>query len=381
MQKGKVTIIGTAYPLRGGLAAYNERLARAFMQHGYETVIHTFSMQYPGFLFPGKTQYAEGPPPGDLNILVTVNSVQPLNWLKVGRHIRKERPDIVIIKFWTPFMAPCLGTLARIIRRNRHTRVISILDNVIPHERHFYDLPLIRYFTGSVDGFIGMSESVLADLDRFNTSSPRAFCPHPLYDHFGQPVTRNEALQELELDPSYRYLLFFGFIRDYKGLDLLLRAFASVRKGKHPLKLLVAGEFYTDPGPYREIIEKNQMQEDVVLHTEFIPNEKVRYYFCAADLVVQPYKTATQSGVTQIAYHFDRPMVVTRTGGLAEMVPHGRAGYITEQAPEAITAAILDFFDRSRFQEMSDHVAEIKKTFSWERMVNTTEKVANKSNS
>ncbi|HDR89272.1 MAG TPA: glycosyltransferase [Bacteroidetes bacterium] len=381
MQKGKVTIIGTAYPLRGGLAAYNERLARAFMQHGYETVIHTFSLQYPGFLFPGKTQYAQGSPPGELNILVTINSVHPLNWQKVGRRIRKERPDIVIIKFWTPFMAPCLGTLARIIRRNRHTRVISILDNVIPHERHFYDLPLIRYFTGSVDGFIGMSESVLTDLARFNTSSPRAFCPHPLYDHFGQPVTRNEALQELELDPSYRYLLFFGFIRDYKGLDLLLRAFASVRKGKHPLKLLVAGEFYTDPGPYREIIEKNRMQEDVVLHTEFIPDEKVRYFFCAADLVVQPYKTATQSGVTQIAYHFDRPMVVTRTGGLAEMVPHGRAGYITEQAPEAITAAILDFFDRGRFQEMSDHVAEIKKTFSWERMVNTVEKVANESNS
>ncbi len=375
MEKGSVCIIGSAYPLRGGLATYNERLARAFMAEGYRVVIHTFSLQYPGFLFPGKTQYADGPPPEDLDIRVSVNSVNPLNWIRTGRKIRKEKPDLVIMKFWIPFMAPCLGSLARLIRGNRYSRILSILDNVIPHEHHFSDFPLIRYFVKPVDGFVGMSASVLDDLNRFDSHSPRAYCPHPLYDNFGDPVDREQALEALGLDPSFRYLLFFGFIRDYKGLDLLLHAFASCRLMKHKLKLIVAGEFYTDPKPYLHIIEQYGMREELIMHNDFIPNERVSLYFCASDLVVQPYKTATQSGVTQIAYHFDRPMIVTRTGGLAEMVADGRVGYVVEPDPARISSAIHDFFEKGRFEEMSREVAIEKKQFSWTRMVRTLEQL------
>ena len=371
--KNKVIIIGAAYPLRGGLAAFNERIARAFMEQGYEVVIHTFSMQYPRFLFPGKTQYSEGPPPEGLDIRVSIHSMNPINWIRVGRQISRERPELVVVKFWLPFMALCFGSLACFIRRNRYTKVISILDNVIPHERHLLDVALIRFFVRRVDAFIAMSESVLRELRRFNMTKPALYSPHPLYDHFGEAVSREEALRALGHSREYKYLLFFGFIRDYKGLDLLLHAFASCRLRTRNLRLIVAGEYYTDPRPYLEIIDRYGMSEEVYMHTDYIPDEKVSFYFSAADLVVQPYKTATQSGVTQIAYHFDKPMLVTRTGGLAEMVPHGKAGYVVEPDPGKIASAIDDFFENNRYNEMSAHVGKEKKKYHWSNMIKAIE--------
>lgn len=364
-------IIGSAYPLRGGLAAYNERLAREFARLGHEVQIETFSLQYPSFLFPGKTQYADWPAPADLRINVSVNSVNPINWLKVGRRIRRQKPDMVIIKFWLPFMGPCFGTIARLIRKNRHTRILSILDNIIPHEHRAGDRLLTRYFVKPVDGFVAMSRSVLTDIDSFEKVKPRKLCPHPLFDNFGTAIPREEALTELSLDPQYRYLLFFGFIRDYKGLDLLLKAFASRELAELPLRLIVAGEFYSDPKPYLELIASLDMGDRLVLRTDFIPDAEVAKYFCAADIVVQPYKSATQSGVTQIGYHFEKPMLVTNTGGLPEIIPHGRVGYVVAPDPEEIKEALLDFFRHDRYPAFSANAREEKMKYSWERMVQT----------
>ena len=381
MAKGKVIIIGTAYPLRGGLASYNERLARAFMSEGYEVIIHTFVLQYPRLFFPGKTQYADSRPPEDLDIRITIHSVWPLNWFRTGRMIRNEDPDLVIIKYWHPFMAPCFGALARIIRKNAKTRIVSILDNVIPHESHPADRSLTRYFIRSVDAFVGMSHSVLYDLRTLDTSRPAAYCPHPLYDNYGEAITREQAIRNLSLDPSLRYLLFFGFIREYKGLDLLLYAFAALRQHYPFLRLLVAGEFYTSPAPYLSIIEKYGMQKDVLLHTHYIPDDTVASYFCASDLVIQPYRSATQSGITQIAYHFDKPMLVTNAGGLAEIVPHGKAGYVVDPSVEPIITAVSDFIGHERGEELTAGVREQKKLFSWQRMVKTIETLSAESKS
>jgi glycosyltransferase involved in cell wall biosynthesis len=374
--KRKIVIVGSAYPLRGGLSAYNERLARAFQQQGDEVKIITFSLQYPNFLFPGKTQYSDEPPPQDLDIDVELNSVNPLSWRRVGRKIKNMHPDLLIIKFWIPFMGPCLGTVARIARKNKFTKVISILDNIIPHEKRPGDKFLSSYFVKPVDGFIAMSDQVMNDLAGFDAAKPRKFCPHPLYDHFGALEPKSAARKKLGLEEKSEYLLFFGFIRDYKGLDLLLEAMADQRIKEQNIKLLVAGEFYTDSKPYFDIIEKHNLQDIVVMSNDFIPDSRVADYFNAADLVVQPYKDATQSGVTQIAYHFEKPMITTNVGGLAEIVPDGKVGYVIEPDVAEIAEAILKYFDQEQEADFIENVREEKKKYSWERLLEAVDDIA-----
>ena len=373
----RIVIIGPAYPLRGGLATYNERLARAFQEAGDEVRLVTFSLQYPDFLFPGQTQLSTEAGPTDLAIEVSLNSVSPWSWWRVGRRLRAERPDVVVFRFWLPFMGPALGTVARLARGNGHTRVVAITDNVIPHEKRPGDGPLTRYFLSACDGFVTMSRSVLGDLQRLGFGTkPALYRPHPLYDNFGPIKSKEAALAALGLPATTGYLLFFGFIRAYKGLDLLLEALADERVAALPIKLIIAGEFYEDAAPYEELITRHQLENRLIRATDFIPNEQVVNYFCAADLIVQPYKNATQSGVSQIAYHFERPMLVTDVGGLAELIPAGVVGYVVPPTPAAITDAVVDFYANQREATFAAGVREEKKQFSWPRMVAALKEVA-----
>lgn len=372
-----VIIIGTAHPFRGGgIATYNERLAQAFQEQGDKVCIYTFSLQYPNFLFPGKTQYSEDPAPENLDIRIKVNSVNPFNWIKTGKEIKKIKPDLVVIRYWTPFMAPCLGTIARIIRKNKHTKVVAIADNIIPHEKMPGTNLLAKYLVKSCDGFITMSKAVLADLNKFDTKKPRLYSPHPLYDNFGEAISKQEAQIQLNLDTHYSYILFFGFIREYKGLDILIKAFADKRLQSLPLKLLVAGEFYVDDKPYLDLINNLNLQDKVLLHTHFIPNNQIVNYFCACDIVAQPYKDATQSGVTQIAYHFNKPMLTTNVGGLSEMIPHDVVGYVVNPDVQAIADALYKFFNENKEAEFTDNVKEEKKRFSWNILLQNIDNVA-----
>lgn len=316
--------------------------------------------------------------PEELKINQSVNSINPLNWIIVGNRIRKQKPELVIFKYWLPFMGPCFGTIARQIKKNRVSKIITIVDNIIPHEKRPGDELMTRYFVKPIDGFIAMSKSVLDDISFFDNKSPRKLCPHPLFDNFGAPLSRKEALQQLDLDPNFRYLLFFGFIRDYKGLDWLLKAFADKRLEKFPVKLIVAGEYYTDGEKYEQIIAQNQLSERVIMHTDFIADNEVRRYFCAADMIVQPYKTATQSGVTQIGYHFGKPMLVTNVGGLSEIIPNQKVGYVVEPNVDAIADALVDFYSHSRESEMVKNTKEEKKKYAWKRMVDAVIEVYKK---
>ena len=373
----KIVIIGTAHPLRGGLAAYNERLAYAFQEAGEEVEIYSFSLQYPGFLFPGKTQYTDEPAPKDLKIRTRINSVNPFNWLSVGNEISKLKPDIVIVKFWLPFMGPCFGTILRRIKKNKHSRVVSIIDNIIPHEKRFGDRPFAKYFVKPVDAFVVMSRSVEEDMKKFvRADQPVRFIPHPIYDNYGLPIAKDESRKKLGLDSDGKYLLFFGFIRDYKGLDLLLDAMADERIRKMGINAIVAGEYYSDSKPYEEQIERLGIKDLLILHTDFIPDSEVGPYFGAADMVVQPYKTATQSGISQMAYHFEKPMLVTNVGGLPEIVPNGKAGYVTEPNAKEIADAIVDFYENNRKESFEQFVKEEKKKFSWGTMVNGIKELA-----
>ncbi|GAB4378181.1 MAG: glycosyltransferase family 4 protein [Salibacteraceae bacterium] len=344
----------------------NERLARAFMDEGHQVRIVTFTLQYPDVLFPGKSQTDDRPKPPFV-IERCINSINPFNWIRVGMAIRRMKPDLIVVKYWIPFMAPCFGTILRLARSNKHTRAIAILDNLIPHEKRPFDRAFTRYFVDAVDGFVALSRSVLNDIDLFDKSRPRLFNPHPVYDHFGEPLEPATARKELQLNPSGKYILFFGFIRDYKGLDLLLKAMPLIQT--EGVKLIIAGEFYNNEKNYQKLIDELGVRDRVVLHTSFIPDERVRYYFSAADVVVQPYKTATQSGVTQIAYHFEKPMIVTNVGGLPEMVPHQKAGFVCDADPGAIARAIDDFYQCDPGSFVPTLRAK-QVEYSWKTMVN-----------
>lgn len=374
--KKKIVIIGPAHPLRGGIAVFNERLAEVLQDDGHEVIIYSFSLQYPNFLFPGKTQYSEDAPPTQLNIKVKVNSVNPFNWIKVGHEIQQMNPDIVIGRFWLPFMGPCFGTILRIIKRNRKTRIIGFVDNIIPHEKRPGDYILAKYFVGACDAFLVMSKSVEAQLRTFTKDKPIALAEHPISDNFGKAVSHENALEYLQLSKDFRYLLFFGFIRDYKGLDLLLDAMADERVQKLKVKLIVAGEYYSNEEKYKTQIDSLSIESQLVMATKFISNEEVKHYFCAADLITQPYKTATQSGVSSLGYFFEKPMLVTKVGGLPEIVQHNKAGYVVEVTPKAIADAIVDFYENNRSEEFVTQVKIDKKMFSWEAMVEALESLA-----
>lgn len=365
----KVIIVGTAYPYRGGLAAFNERLAYEYQNAGHDVEIYTFTLQYPGFLFPGKTQYSTEPAPAGLKIFRRINSCNPFNWLKVGREIARKNADLVIFAYWMSFMAPCMGTIARKVRKNGHSKVIALVHNMLPHEPNILDKILPPYFVKSMDGFIALSKSVVEDIEKFDKRNrPKTYAPHPIYDHYGEKMPREAALKQLELDANCRYILFFGFIRAYKGLDLLLRAFSNENLKSLNVKLIVAGEFYENEQHYQELINQLGIRNNVILHTDFIANDRVKLYFNAADIVAQPYKTATQSGVTQIAFHFEKSMLVTNVGGLAEIVPHGKIGFVVEPEAEAIADALNDFFNNHRQPDFEQNILEEKKKYAWSRI-------------
>ncbi len=369
----KILIVSPAHPLRGGIASSSERLGLALQQAGHEVELISFKLQYPDFLFPGKTQFTKDKAPEDLTIHTLINSVNPINWIKTGFRLKKMNADLIIVRYWMPFMGPSLGTILKLAKANGKTKIIALADNIIPHEKRPGDYWLTKYFCSSVDAFLVMSKSVGEDVRKFTKEKPIVFSPHPIYDNYGALVSRDEALQQLDLDPSFRYLLFFGFIRDYKGLDLLLEAMADEKVRAKPVRLIVAGEYYGNREKYDKLIDELQIRGQLVLHNSFIPHEEVKYFFGASDMVVQPYKTATQSGITQLAYHFEVPMLVTNVGGLPEIVADGEMGYVVKPDKKEVAAGIHDFFAQNRYDQFLEGVRQNKERFSWTKMVEKVE--------
>jgi glycosyltransferase involved in cell wall biosynthesis len=376
----KIIILGSAYPLRGGgLATFNERLARAFQQAGDDVTIYTFSLQYPGFLFPGKTQYSTESPPTDLKIKVCINSMYPLNWIQVGNELKKLKPDIIVVRYWLPFMAPALGTILRRVKKNNFTKIICIADNIIPHEKRAGDKQFTQYFIPPVDAFITMSEKVMNDLRSFTNKTARQVV-HPLYDNFGEKVDKAKAREHLNINPNENIILFFGFIRKYKGLDLLLEAMSLLKSQTSNFKfqipkLLIAGEFYEDRKIYDDLINQLNISDQLILRTDFITDSEVKYYVSAADFIIQPYRNATQSGVTPLAYHFEKPMLVTNVGGLPDLVPDAKVGLVCEPNPQSIAEHIIKLYELGE-DYFLEHLRKEKKKYSWSVLVNTIKDLA-----
>ena len=370
----RIVIVSTAYPLRGGIAHYNALLARALSgRHEVETV--TFKRQYPSFLFPGTTQEEQGEGYDVPAAPELVDSVNPFNWLAVGRLIRKRKPDLLLFKYWLPFFGPCFGTIARVVKRNTRTRAVVICDNVIPHEHRPFDRLFTRYLFRTADGFIVQSHAVEKELKEFWPSGRSRYVPHPVYDIFGSPVPRDEARSVLRLSSS-RVLLFFGYVRRYKGLQVLLEAMARLDPALG-VQLLVVGEFYEPEQHYRDLIRTLGLEHVVTIHSEYVPNPDVGRYFSAADAVVLPYTSATQSGIAQIAYNFERPVVVSNVGGLAEIVVDGTSGLIVPpNDPEALAKAIARLYAGSTLETITSGAAAEKTKYTWENLVRGIEELA-----
>ena len=365
----KIEIVGTAYPFRGGLATFNERLARQFQAEGHEVVMETFTLQYPSFLFPGKSQYSESAQPDDLKIERSFSSVNPISWFKSANKIAEFNPDIVIFAYWMSFMAPCFGTIARRVKAKCNAKCYALVHNMLPHEQTLLDKFFPSYFVRTIDGFIALSKAVAKDISVIDKQGkPILFSPHPIYDHYGPKCDKNVAAKKLNLDPSVNYLLFFGFIRSYKGVDLLLQALADERLSEFNCKVIVAGEFYEDEKYYYDLEKKLGLKGRVIWYPSFIPDGEVAPYFNVADMVILPYKSATQSGVAQIAYHFEKPMVVTNVGGLPEIVPHKKVGFVVDVNPKAIATAIAEFYTETNSLNFEAGIAEEKKKYEWTKL-------------
>ena len=362
----KLVIIGPAWPLRGGLSAFDEKLATQFTEKGIQTRIDTFSLQYPSFLFPGKSQFTTDPKPNNVTIDVCINSINPFNWIKIGLKLYREKPDLIIVRFWIPFLAPCLGTILKIAKKNKHTKVISIIDNMIPHEKRMGDRLLTKYFVKTVDGFIAMSEKVKNDIKIFS-HKPVSISPHPIFNHFGDPITKMEARTQLGLPQQDKIILFFGYIRKYKGLDLLIQAMANKTIKNLGIQLIIVGEFYEDASTYHDLINALGLQNRISFYSNYIPDGEVKNYVCSADFIIQPYKNATQSGVTPLAYHFEKPMLVTNVGGLADTVPHLKTGIVVAPTAEEIAKGIETLYELGE-KHFIPNIIEEKKKYSWSQM-------------
>lgn len=364
----KIIILSTAYPLRGGIAHFVGLLYKELIKENAVKII-TFRRQYPSLFFPGKSQFEAGEEVEKIPSEILIDSINPFNWIKVGIKIKKEAPDLIIFKYWMPFFAPCFGTITRIAKRNKKTKTMVICDNVIPHERKPGDIILTKYFFNAASYFILLSKKVQLDLLMLKPDAKNKILPHPIYSNFGEAIPKVEARNHLNIKDE-KIILFFGFIREYKGLDVLLEAI-SLLKGKLHLKLLVAGEFYSNEEKYKKIIKDFRLEDSVFLHTDFIPTSEVKYYFSASDCVILPYKDATQSGIVQIAMNFRKPVIATNVGGLSEVIQNNKTGYIVEKEnPHELADAIFKFYKENMEKEFVQNVENEVNKYSWKKFIN-----------
>lgn len=358
----KIAYLSTFYPFRGGIAQFNANLYGALCAR-HEVIPFTFKRQYPDFLFPGKTQYVT---PGDkaaaIESIPVLDTANPLGYGAAARRIAREQPDILVMKYWMSYFAPSLGYVAGKLKK-RGCRVITVLDNVIPHEQKFFDRPLTRWFLNRNSGFVAMSEAVRNDLLALKPDAACLLKPHPLYNHFGEKANTEEARRRLGLAPDKKTLLFFGLIRDYKGLDLLIEA---MNRLGDEYQLLIAGESYGSFARYEAQIRQSKRADTIRVFNRYIPDEEVPLFFSAADVCVLPYKSATQSGITSIAYHFDIPLIATDTGGLKESIGTPGTGLIVPEASAPAIAAAIEAFYRTDRQRFVQAIGTLKASLSWE---------------
>jgi glycosyltransferase involved in cell wall biosynthesis len=370
----KVAIIGPAWPFRGGLANFNERLAREWKLQGNDVTIHTFTKQYPSFLFPGTSQFTDGPAPTDLTIRRSIHAYNPLQWRTASNEIRAGNYDLVLIRFWLPAMGPVLGHIASSLVRSSSTKVTALVDNLYPHESRPLDRWLTNQFVRHPHAFVTMSKVVADQLTKLAGQRPVCTALHPIYDDYGSAIDQREARSRLGIESEGPVLLFFGFIRKYKGLDLLLKAIASDTIRRQNMRIVIAGEWYEDAAPYKALANSLGVNEMIIWRDHFIPESEISTYFSAADAVVQPYRNATQSGISALAFAYNKPLISTRVGGLSEIVDDGITGFLCDPDPDSIRDAIVRWTEMQDKKLLLDAIAAQRADMTWARLIDVIEK-------
>jgi len=371
----KIVLVGPFPPFRGGISDLNAALADHLSKR-HEIHAINFTTQYPKVLFPGKTQFKKGDSAQEVDSIRCLSSINPFSWRKTAYKIIDIEPDLVLFRFWLPFFAPAFSGVAKKIRKYSDATIMAICDNIIPHEERLLDTRLTKRFFGFIDSFIVLSKKVENELLSFIPEAKYKYSPHPIYSIFNNTLSKEQAKAELKL-ATKKVLLFFGLIREYKGLDILINAMEKIKTELEDYTLLIVGECYENENKYTELIKKAGITDNVKCHYSFIPDNEVGKYFSAADVVVLPYKTASQSGIVQIAYHFDTPVIVSNVGGLPEIVDEGKTGYCVEPNSNAFAKAIKAFYENDNISEMNSNISEYKSQFSWDAMVKAIEKLVN----
>jgi len=359
----KIAYLSTFYPFRGGIAQFNASLYRAFEKEN-EVKAFTFKRQYPEILFPGKTQMVQENDHADkIPAQRTLDTVNPFTYISTAKAIKNVDADILVMKYWMPFFAPALGYISG----KTKAKSIAIIDNAIPHEKHFYDAPLSKYFLNRCDGFVVMSDSVKKDLLSLKPNAKFIQHAHPFYDHFGAIVNKGEARKSLNIADNQKVILFFGFIRAYKGLDILLEAFINATAD---YTLVIAGEPYEDFSKYQPAVDELKKQgKNVIDIVRYIDDHEVATLFSAADVAALPYKSATQSGIASIAMHFEIPMIVTNVGGLPEEVENGKTGMVVDKVePILFWKSVEEYFSKSLKENFQKRIRETKEERSWKKL-------------
>ena len=374
-QSRRIVLVGSMYPYRGGIAHFLETMVRGLEQRGHETLPVTFSRQYPDFLFPGKTQYETADVQDPVPARRLLDTVGPWSWFSAAREILRFRPDAILYKYWMPFFAPGYGTLLWLLRRHG-VRGYAVVDNAIPHERRPGDRALSRFFLGQCSGLLVMSDSVQRDIDSLGVRAPQRRVNHPIYDIFGEGMPRATARELLGYDAGTPLLLFFGYVRKYKGLQIALEAMPQILEQLPDARLLVCGEFYEGESEYRASIERLGIGDHVDLHADYVPSDEVARWFCASDVVVQPYVSATQSGVAQIAYQFERPSIISDVGGLSEVVPHEEAGFVVEpNSPTKLAEAVGRYFAENWESRLAIGIQRERQKYGWDQLYEAFEEL------
>lgn len=360
----KIALLSCFYPYRGGIAQFNANLKNELSRE-HDVRAFNFSRQYPDFLFPGKTQYVtEEDEAVSVESETLLDTANPFNWGRSARRIRQWDPDVLIVRYWMSYFAPSLGFVCR--HMSPRCKVVAILDNVIPHEPHFFDRPFTRYFLSGVDKCVTLCEEVGEDLARIKPDAVRTVLPHPIYTHFGEKIPRSEAEAALSLKSGMKNILFFGLIREYKGLDILLEAFDRLDKS---YQLIIAGEPYGSFEKYQRMIDSSPCGPRIHVFPNYISDSEVKLYFSAADVTVLPYRSATQSGISSVSNHFEVPMIVTDVGGLRETIGDRGTGIVcNDSTPECIAGAITGFFGDPTLRESClEHIRTENERLSWSR--------------
>jgi glycosyltransferase involved in cell wall biosynthesis len=363
----RIVLVGPASPWRGGIAHFNDLLARE-LSRSHETFVLSFTRQYPTLLFPGKSQKHPAEASLDVGAESLIDSIGPWSWYRAARRIRELDPELLVFRYWMPFFAPCFGSILRGAVRHGKPESVVIADNVVPHERRPLDRLFTRWFLSRADRFVVMTKAVRQDLLDIRPDARVDLVPHPLYGQFGDAIDRQEARQQLEVPGDAELMLFFGFVRAYKGLDTLLQAMPAIRAARPRAMLLVVGEFYSQETRTRALTHELGLDDCVRFVSDYVPNDEVAPYFSATDVVVLPYHHATQSGIIPVAYHMGRPVVTTRVGGLPEVIEEGKTGILVPpEQVDALAEALIRFFAESLGPSMQEHVARARKRYTWER--------------